>query len=188
MILATGSFRWWCSSSCWTSCACVPARPSCECSLTGAGEHSLLTATGVHPEGSWDIGDADLVDLVPRDLPTVAALDLLGSLDPAKYRADRWARGASASQAVSGAQGLRGRDRSATTRRSSWRSCVGVKDHVRAEVDIAVAPGLKAGPYDVGYRAATLRQLGKRPSLWIAGSVIGYATVAAAVITAGRGA
>jgi len=67
---------------------------------TGAGEHSLLTATGVHPEGSWDVGDADLVDLVPRDLPTVAALDLLGSFDPAKYRGDRWARGISASQAV----------------------------------------------------------------------------------------
>ncbi|MDT7790417.1 MAG: hypothetical protein QOF58_8836, partial [Pseudonocardiales bacterium] len=65
----------------------------------GAGEHSLLTATGVHPEGSWTT-DADLVDLVPRDLPTVAALDLLGAFDPAKYRDDKWARGISASQAV----------------------------------------------------------------------------------------
>ncbi len=147
----------------------------------GAGERKLLAATGVHPEGSWET-DADLVDLVPPDLPTVAALDLLGAVDPKKYRDDQWVRGVSASQAVlvreEYAEEVGGDDPTefvAFVRR--------VKDHVKAEVDIAVAPGLKAGPYDLGYRAATLRQLGKRPSLWIAGSVIGYAAVAAALVT-----
>ncbi|GHH33673.1 class I SAM-dependent methyltransferase [Lentzea cavernae] len=147
----------------------------------GAGGHSLLTATGVHPEGSWET-DADLVDLVPRDLPTVAALDLLGAVDPGKYRDDQWARGISASQAVlvreKYAEEVDPDDPTefiAYVRR--------VKDHVHAQVDIAVAPGLKAGPYDLGYRAAILRRLGKRPSLWIAGSVIGYATVVGALVT-----
>ncbi|ANZ39936.1 hypothetical protein BBK82_31735 [Lentzea guizhouensis] len=147
----------------------------------GAGEHKLLTATGVRSEDSWDAGDADLVDLVPRDLPTVAALDLLGSVDPAKYRSDRWARGASASQAV-----LVRDEYAETVDPDDPTELVAfvrrVKDHVHAEVDIAVAPGLKAGPHDLGYRAATLRQIGKRPSLWIAGSMIGYAVVAAAVV------
>ncbi|HEX8865099.1 MAG TPA: hypothetical protein VF821_05525, partial [Lentzea sp.] len=147
---------------------------------TGAGEHSLLTATGVHPEGSWET-DADLVDLVPRDLPTVAALDLLGAFDPGKYRDDKWARGISASQAVlvreQFVEEINPDDPTefiAYVRR--------IKDNVRVRVDIAVAPGLKAGPYDLGYRAATLKQFGKRPSLWIAGSVIGYATVVAALV------
>ncbi|MFD5827435.1 class I SAM-dependent methyltransferase [Lentzea sp. NPDC060358] len=146
----------------------------------GGGEHKLLNATGVHPEGSWET-DADLVDLVPRDLPTVAALDLLGSVDPGKYRDDQWARGISASQAVlvrdEYAEEFDADDPTefvAFVRR--------VKDHVKARVDIAVAPGLTAGPHDLGYRAATLRQLGKRPSLWIAGSVIGYAAVVAALV------
>ncbi|MDX8051106.1 methyltransferase domain-containing protein [Lentzea sp. BCCO 10_0798] len=147
----------------------------------GAGGHSLLTATGVHPEGSWE-SDADLVDLVPRDLPTVAALDLLGAVDPGKYRDDQWARGISASQAVLVREPyVEEVDPDDPTEFVAYVRRV--KDHVRARVDIAVAPGLKAGPYDLGYRAATLRRFGKRPSLWIAGSVIGYATVVAALVT-----
>ena len=90
----------------------------------GASEHSLLTATGVHPEGSWEIGDADLVDLVPRDLPTVAALDLLGSLDPAKYRATGGRAASARRRPCWCARTYVGRDRPATTRRSSCRSCV----------------------------------------------------------------
>jgi SAM-dependent methyltransferase len=149
----------------------------------GTSEHSLVAATGVRPEGSWDAGDADLVDLVPADLPTVAALDLLGSVDPAKYRSDRWVRGASAAQAVLVRDRyVREVDPDDPTELVAFVRRV--KDHVPAEVDIAVAPGLQAGPYDLGYRAARLRQIGKRPSLWIAGSMIGYAVVAAAVVTA----
>lgn len=147
----------------------------------GVSEHKLLAARGVRTEGSWET-DADLVDLVPRDLPVVAALDLLGAVDPGKYADDTWARGVSASQAVlvrdEYAEDVDTDDPTeivAFVRR--------VKDHVKAKVEIAVAPGLQAGPYDVEYRAATLRQLGKRPSLWIAGSVIGFAAVAGALVT-----
>ncbi|SDF76647.1 Methyltransferase domain-containing protein [Lentzea fradiae] len=147
----------------------------------GVSEHKLLAATGVRTDGSWET-DADLVDLVPRDLPVVAALDLLGAVDPGKYTGDTWARGVSASQAVlvrdEYAEDVDTDDPTeivAFVRR--------VKDHVKAKVEIAVAPGLQAGPYDVEYRAATLRQLGKRPSLWIAGSVIGFAAVVGALVT-----
>ncbi|WP_329792534.1 class I SAM-dependent methyltransferase [Lentzea sp. DG1S-22] len=147
----------------------------------GAGEHTLLTATGVHPEGSWATDD-DLVDLVPRDLPVVAALDLLGAVDPGRYREDRWARGISASQAVLVREKYR-EDVNPDDPTEFVAYVRRVKDHVHAEVDIAVAPGLEAGPYDLGCRAATLRQIGKRPSLWIAGSVIGYAAVLGALVT-----
>ena len=147
----------------------------------GAGEHTLLTATGVHPEGSWATDD-DLVDLVPRDLPVVAALDLLGAVDPGGYREDRWARGISASQAVLVREKYREEvDPDDPTEFVAYVRRV--KDHVHAKVDIAVAPGLEAGPYDLGYRAATLRQIGKRPSLWIAGSVLGYAAVLGALVS-----
>ncbi|GLY47207.1 methyltransferase domain-containing protein [Lentzea sp. NBRC 102530] len=147
----------------------------------GAGEHTLLTATGVRPEGSWETED-DLVDLVPRDLPTVAALDLLGAVDPGEYRDDQWARGISAAQAVLVREKYA--EEFDTDDPTEFVAFVRrVKDHVHAKVDIAVAPGLRAGPYDLGYRAAMLRRLGKRPSLWIAGSVIGYATVVGALIT-----
>ncbi|MET9229240.1 methyltransferase domain-containing protein [Lentzea sp. NPDC003310] len=147
----------------------------------GASEHTLLTATGVRPEGSWETDD-DLVDLMPRDLPTVAALDLLGAVDPGKYRDDQWARGISASQAVLVREKYAERiDADDPTEFVAFVRRV--KDHVHAKVDIAVAPGLTAGPYDLGYRAATLRQLGKRPSLWIAGSVLGYAAVIGALVT-----
>ncbi|MEO6083987.1 MAG: class I SAM-dependent methyltransferase [Umezawaea sp.] len=148
-----------------------------------SSDHVEFTAVGVDLPA--DVGHADdlaLVDLIPPDLPVVAALDLLGAVDPKTYQADRWTRGISASQAmrcradaVDGAP-----DVSDPTEFVAFARRV--KDHEGAAVDLAVAPGLVAGPYDLTTRTARLRQLGKRPALWVAGSVIGYLAVVSAVL------
>jgi SAM-dependent methyltransferase len=148
------------------------------------GVHLVFTADGVEvPAGAqWVAGDAALVDLVPADLPAVAALDLLGSVDPKTYRGDRWTRGISASQAVLCTPEVAGDPPDGRDPTSFVSFVRGVKDREGVAVDLAVAPGLVAGPYDLTTRAARLRQLGKRPALWVAGSVLGYLAVVASVV------
>ncbi|GLZ28412.1 hypothetical protein Lesp02_06020 [Lentzea sp. NBRC 105346] len=141
----------------------------------------LVTAPGVTATDGWDPGDADLVDLIPSDLPITAALDLLSTTDPKTYRKDHWARGVSANQAILTRYPADLDPEDPTEFTAYVRD---VKDHVDREVDLAVAKDLKAGPYDPKKRPALLRQRGKRPALSTTASVIGYASVVTAAIVA----
>lgn len=154
--------------------------------LEPGGDRVVCTAEGVEvPSGvGWSAGDAALVDLIPADLPTVAALDLLGSVDPKTYRDDRWTRGVSASQAVLCTADVVEDPPDGGDPTEFVTFVRGVKDREGVVVDLAVAPRLHSGPYDLTTRAARLRKLGKRPALWVAGSVLGYLAVAACVVLA----
>ncbi|TCO53693.1 class I SAM-dependent methyltransferase [Actinocrispum wychmicini] len=128
--------------------------------------------------------DLGLVDVIPANLSTTAAVDLLRTVEPAKYRGGRWVRGISAGDAI--VCGRKAIDKLDVKEPSDPTEFVTfarrVKDREGVSVDLAVAPTLKAKPYDLSTRAARLRQLGKRPALWTAGSVLGYLIVAGTVV------
>ncbi len=124
--------------------------------------------------------DLGLLDVVPANLSTVAAIDLLRTVEPKDYRGGRWVRGVSAGEAIVCSRkaidkldvvepGDDPTEYVTLARR--------VKDREGVSVDIAVSPALRAKPYDLSTRAARLRQLGKRPALWTTGSVIAYLAV-----------
>ncbi|TWP53688.1 class I SAM-dependent methyltransferase [Lentzea tibetensis] len=144
----------------------------------------LLIATGVEANSSWDSGDTDVLDLIPPGLPTTAALDLLNAFDPKKYATDNWARGVSAGQAILCRPDLATTPPDPADPTEFTVFVRAAKEHVHLKVDIAVAPGLQAAQPNPAHRAAKLRQHGKRPTLWVAGSVIGYLVVTTAVVTA----
>jgi methyltransferase family protein len=123
--------------------------------------------------------DLGLVDVIPANMTATAAVDLLRSVEPKDYRAGRWVRGISAGDAiVCGHKAIDKLDVKEPTDPTEFVSFARrVKDREGVSVDLAVSPTLKAKPYDLSTRGARLRQLGKRPALWTAGSVIGYLAV-----------
>ncbi|MET0235091.1 MAG: class I SAM-dependent methyltransferase [Kibdelosporangium sp.] len=128
--------------------------------------------------------DLGLVDLIPADLPTIAALDLIKQVDPKTYRSGRWERGISASEAM--LYSRKAVDKLGVEEPADPTEFVSVarrvKDREGVNVDLAVAPTLPAGPYDLSTRAARLRKLGKRPALWTSGSMLGYLAVLGTVL------
>ncbi|CAM3294618.1 methyltransferase domain-containing protein [Kibdelosporangium persicum] len=123
--------------------------------------------------------DLGLVDLIPANLPTIAALDLLNQVEPKTYRGDRWVRGISAGEAI--VFSSKAVDKLGIRQPADPTEFVTVarrvKDREGVYVDLAVAPTLPSGPYDLSKRAARLRKLGKRPALSTSASVIGYLAV-----------
>jgi SAM-dependent methyltransferase len=128
--------------------------------------------------------DLGLVDVIPRNISTTAAFDLFRTFEPAKYREDRWGRGTSAGQAlVASHKAIDKLDVKEPDDPTEFVTFARrVKDREGVRVDVAIAPTLTASPYDLTTRAARLRQLGKRPALWTAGSVIAYLAVAGTVL------
>lgn len=128
--------------------------------------------------------DLGLVDVIPANLTTTAAVDLLRAVEPARYRGGRWVRGISAGDAIvcgrKAIDKLDVKDPHDPTEFVSFARRV--KDREGVSVDLAVAPTLKAKPYNLSTRGARLRQLGKRPALWTSGSVLGYLIVAGTVV------
>ncbi|MET0136515.1 MAG: class I SAM-dependent methyltransferase [Kibdelosporangium sp.] len=128
--------------------------------------------------------DLGLVDLIPADLSTVAALDLVRNVEPKDYRGGRWVRGVSAGEAIlcshKAIDKLEvGQPQDPTEYVTVARR---VKDREGVSVDLAVAPGLPARTYELATRAARLRKIGKRPALSTAGSAIGYLAVLGTVL------
>jgi SAM-dependent methyltransferase len=128
--------------------------------------------------------DVGLVDVIPADLPVVAALDLVRTVEPKDYRGGRWVRGTSTGEAIVCSH--KAIDKLGIEQPGDPTEFVTVarrvKDREGVSVDLAVAPTLHAKPYDLSTRAARLRQLGKRPALSTAGSVLGYLIVAGTVL------
>jgi SAM-dependent methyltransferase len=128
--------------------------------------------------------DLGLVDLIPADLPTIAAVDLLKQVDPKTYRAGRWERGVSACEAM--LYSRKAVDKLGINEPTDPTEFLSVarrvKDREGVSVDLAVAPSLPAGPYDLSTRAARLRKLGKRPAMSASASMLGYLAVVGTVI------
>jgi SAM-dependent methyltransferase len=129
--------------------------------------------------------DLGLVDVIPAGLPVTAAVDLLRTVEPKDYRAGRWVRGTSAGEAIVCSR--KAIDKLDVTEPGDDPTefvtlARRVKDREGVSVDLAVSPSLPAKPYDLATRAARLRQLGKRPALWTAGSVLGYLAVLGTVL------
>jgi SAM-dependent methyltransferase len=83
-------------------------------SSTATGDFSLVTADGVEVDDATSRAavryarrhDADVVELVPGDLPVAALIELLRTVDPPKYTHDRLHQGVSAGHATLVRSGL----------------------------------------------------------------------------------
>lgn len=94
----------------------------------------------------------DTLDLVPADLPTAQALDLLRTLDPATYRTDRLARGWGALHAtlvddeVLRAAGAAPPQRANLSAPEMAEAVATLKSHAPATADLVVASRLTSDP------------------------------------------
>lgn len=141
------------------------------------GGYALISASGVRVTAEVEraaIGHArreglDVLDLVPADLPVERALDTLRLVDPATYRAARFADGAGGFQALLVARDVL--ERAAPSDLAAGapldpaamlRVTRRLKPYACATTDVAVAPGLRASDLGPAQRLAWLRQLYQR--------------------------
>jgi SAM-dependent methyltransferase len=126
------------------------------------------------------------VDLVPGDLPVAQAYALARQVDPAAYRTDRLAPGRGAGHALVVAVALL--TRAGVTKTAGLdpaeiiRLTERLKKYAPTEVDVAVAPALRAVPADPATRKARLRAVGAVVPLSLTMPVIGYGLLVAAVL------
>ncbi|MBP2472846.1 SAM-dependent methyltransferase [Crossiella equi] len=136
------------------------------------------------------------LELVPRDLPTAQAMDLLRELDPATYRTDRQAKGAGAWHALLADDGVLraagypaehgGRDPAELARAAEK-----LKLHAPDGTDLVVAPRLTTSPEIAEEDARILARVhGRRtggvlgPRLGFLGAVAGSALLSPAAAAA----
>jgi len=101
-----------------------------------------------------------VVDLVPGDLSTRAALGLVQLVDTAAYRDDRFTQGRTAEHAfVATADVLERAGGNATDGLSFVRQAMSLKHYACKSTDLAVAPGLSAVTTDSAARMAVLREV-----------------------------
>jgi len=136
-----------------------------------------------------DAQGLDVVDVVPADLVTDDALDLLRSYEPATYRADRLARGVTARRALAArtpvverAGIVAGADADPV---ALDRAAVELKQCRAWTTDVVVAPSLSAPAADPGRRLGFLRyRFGAATPVALVAQATGYAFLAAGVVVA----
>jgi SAM-dependent methyltransferase len=161
------------------------------------GGWSWLTAHGVRIDR--DLGEAvtahaeaegvDVLDVVPSDLATEDALELLRAYDPATYRTDRLARGVSARRAIA--------VRTATLDRAGLDpatdagpialdlAAVELKRHCNSSMGVAVGPALGTPDTSASQRMELLRsRFGAATPLLVAVPVLGYGFLVVGVLSA----
>jgi SAM-dependent methyltransferase len=136
-----------------------------------------------------EVGGLDVVDVVPADLATDDALELLRSVDPSTYRGDRLARGVSARQAI--AARPEALERARLTAAGDLdpvaldRAAVALKHVAAWTSDLGVAPGLHAPPTDPDRRLGYLRhRFGGATAVALASGFAGYALLAVGLVVA----
>ncbi len=132
-------------------------------------QHRFVTAAGVELDADTrraasahaDLHRLDVLDLVPADLPSGPAFDLLRMVNPAKYRTNRLAPGRGALHALLVDVGVA--ERAGITRCDGLDAVemveltIRLKRHASVTADRAVAPGLRARPDMPAQRLAVLR-------------------------------
>ncbi|ONH22753.1 class I SAM-dependent methyltransferase [Pseudofrankia asymbiotica] len=122
------------------------------------GAHAFLVAAGVGlPEDARRAASArarrhglDVLDLVPADLPPERVLDLARLVDTSRYRANRFAPGRGAGQALLVAREILARanveERDDYSELELARLTHRLKQYAPSTTDLAVMPGLTAAP------------------------------------------
>ena len=138
--------------------------PDAELGALVAETVTLDDATAASAATFARAGLIELVELVPADLCTAPALDLVRLVDPVAWRADPFASGHGAGQAVMATNRLLERAGIAPARGLTTKDLVEMgaklKAYAARSADIAVAPSLQAARYDPKARGAHLRAAG----------------------------
>src|SRR5262249_26677258 len=122
--------------------------------IDDAIRHSATTFAHAH--------GIEVLDLVPGDLPALAAISLARWVDPAQYRTKCFARGHTTGYALlvhhdvlkrTGASNLTPRDALAFV-----RLAMQLKRYACTTTDLAIAPGLRATSENLDHRLAMLRE------------------------------
>ncbi len=157
-------------------------------------DHVFLTAPGVHLDEALrgDVSDYAMhenlavLDLVPGNLGSEQALDLARLVDPATARANRLAPGRGAGQAMLVHRDVLDRAGIFATHDldpvAFLRATAAAKRYAATSTDLAVVPGLRAGPVDIAQRRAYLEALYAQAMPLFAGAPIAeHIALAAAV-------
>ncbi|MCO1578805.1 class I SAM-dependent methyltransferase [Crossiella sp. SN42] len=173
----------------------LPERPA-----PGDDRYRLLHADGVTVDGpTLNAARAHAkaeglcaLELVPRDLPTAQAMDLLRTVDPANYRTDRQARGAGAWHAVLADDGVLhaagypaghgGRDAA-----ELGHAAAKLKLHAPDSTDLVVSPRLTSSPEIVEDDARILARYHGRKTAGELGPRLGWLAIMAGSSVLGPG-
>jgi SAM-dependent methyltransferase len=163
------------------------------------GRHLMIVSNDVRP-GEEVRRDAvafalqeeiGVLDLVPADLPATAARDLLRRVDPAEYRADRLGIGRSVGAAVLAGADVLQRAELPEPGPCEPADLIGVvrrlkpyagSGQARSGAEIAIAPGLRAGPDDLAKRRARLNANNIIVPLHLTLDIISFLFVAGALV------
>ena len=130
----------------------------------------------------------DMLDVVPADLPSTAARDLLRAVDPGKYRTNRLAIGRSSGTAVLVARAVFERARADVPDDPESADVIASARRIRPFTSrhgaaFSVAPWLRSGKDDLAKRPARLRANGVIVGVHLALDVIPYALTIIALLT-----
>jgi SAM-dependent methyltransferase len=156
--------------------AVLDARPAGEPADAQGDGYTLVSAAEVAVDAATRAAavrharalDLDVLDLVPGDLPSGELQALLLQVNPARYRDDRLAVGRGAGHAAVVRTAVLDRMAAAHPPAGGWRDFDPVaalevarrlKRYAPTATDLAVAPGLRSVPVDVGWRLPHLRAL-----------------------------
>ncbi|MCK2243120.1 MULTISPECIES: class I SAM-dependent methyltransferase [unclassified Crossiella] len=173
----------------------LPERPA-----PGDDRYRLLHADGVTVDGpTLNAARAHAkaeglcaLELVPRDLPTAQALDLLRTVDPATYRTDRQAKGAGAWHAVLADDGVLravGYPAEHVSREAAelGQAAAKLKLHAPDGTDLVVSPRLTSAPEIVEDDARILARLLGRKTGGELGPRLGWLAILAGSSVLGPG-
>ena len=129
----------------------------------------------------------DVLDMVPRDLPTSRALALAQVIDVPKYRAYRLASGRTAGEALLMSDDVRGRSGIAATDSANPIEMIDaaekLKRYAAASTDLAVISGMRATREDPAKRMAVMSHVIGGATPFVVGiQFVIYAAIAALVI------
>ncbi len=134
-----------------------------------AAAHRFFTAPGVTLDDATRraasahaiANGLEVVDLIPRDLPTIAALSISQLVDPATYRKDRLAVGRTAGHALlcTAEVAERARAEEPADEIQFLRLAARLKQYATPTTNLTIAPSARAGKEDLSRRRAVLRAL-----------------------------
>ncbi|MEZ4402983.1 MAG: class I SAM-dependent methyltransferase [Kofleriaceae bacterium] len=134
-----------------------------------AADHRFITGPGVtldeatrRAASAWATANRkDVVDLIPGDLPTIAAMSLAQLVDLPRFRTDRLAIGRTAGHAmlVSTEVAERAQLEEPADEVAMLKLAARLKQYATATTDLVVAPAARARREDLGRRRAVVRAL-----------------------------
>jgi|JI10StandDraft_1071094.scaffolds.fasta_scaffold02084_4 SAM-dependent methyltransferase len=134
-----------------------------------AAAHRFFTAPGVTLDDATRraasahavANGLEVVDIIPGDLPTIAALSISQLVDPATYRKDRLAVGRTAGHALLCTADVaeRAQAEAPADEIQFLRLAARLKQYATATTDLAVAPTARAAKENLARRRAILRAL-----------------------------